>query len=346
MFDIITFGSATQDVFMGSRKFKVVDNNKFITGRGLCVPLGSKIHIEDVFFATGGCGANTSVTFARQGLKTAYCGQVGSDYGGAGIKKELKKNKVSLKLLKETNKWATAFSVILSLPETGRSILEYLGACHYLTKEDIPFNKLKAKWFYIGPLSGKSSCVLKPLVNFASRKKIKIAFNPGKTQLTKDLKILRSLLAKVDILILNQEEAALLTDLDFQEEDKIFQRLDKWVRGIVVMTKGPKGVKVSDGRNLYLAGIPKSGLADRTGAGDAFASGFVSGIIQKLGHRIFFKKDKLSLTPEIIKYAIQLGTANATSCLQEFGAVNGLLKKGEWGLWPRVRVKIIENSTK
>ncbi len=322
MYDIITFGSATLDVFMSSRKLKVVESEKFITKKGLCVPLGSKMHMDSVFFAMGGCGTNTAVTFARQGLKVAYLGQIGKDYPGQGVKDELTSQGVSLELLKEVDKWPTAFSVIISLPEVGRSILEKLGACHQLTKEDIPFENIKTKWFYVAPLSGESYKVFEPIINFASQNKIKIAVNPGKTQLEKDLETLRKLLNKIDILIVNQEEAARLTGLDFKKEKEIFQKLDEWVEGIVAMTKGPKGVTVSDGKDLYSAGIPESGLVDRTGAGDAFGSTFVAGYIAK----------------EDIAHAIQLATANATAVLQELGATKGLLKKDQWGPWEKVEV--------
>ena len=47
------------------------------------------------------------------------------------------------------------------------------------------------------------------------------------------------------------------------------------------------------------------------------------------------------LNKEAVHKAIQLGTANATSVLQKFGATNGLLKKGEWGSWEKVEVKKI-----
>jgi len=55
-------------------------------------------------------------------------------------------------------------------------------------------------------------------------------------------------------------------------------------------------------------------VVDRTGAGDSFASGFVSGFLQKNGD---------------IEYAIQLAIANSTACLTKLGAKNGLLEKGE-----------------
>jgi len=321
-YDVITFGSATQDVFMSSRKFQVVEEKKFITQKGLCVPLGSKMHMESVFFAMGGCGANCAITFANQGLKVAYCGQINKDPAGQVVKEELMKHGVSLEFLKETTKWHTAYSVIISLPGVERSILEYLGACHYLTQEDIPFDKLQAEWFYVGPLSGESYKVFKPVIDFAAQHKIKLAVNPGKTQLEAGLEDLRASLNKIDIFILNQEEAANLTGLDYQAEKEIFRQLDKWVEGIVVMTKGPEGVMVSDGKTLYSAGIPKSGLADRTGAGDAFGSAFVAAWIAK----------------QDIEYAIQLATANATACIQKVGAIEGCLKKGEWGKWEKVKV--------
>ncbi len=63
---------------------------------------------------------------------------------------------------------------------------------------------------------------------------------------------------------------------------------------------------------------------DRTGAGDAFGSAFVAVIIRG----------------GTIEEAIQLGTANATSTVQQIGAKNGLLKKGNWGPWEKVQVEI------
>lgn len=323
MYDVITFGSATQDVFMSSSKFQIVDDEKFDTNKGLCVSLGSKMHMDKVSFAMGGCGTNASVTFARQNLKTAYCGRIGKDFPGGGVKSELAEHGVHLDLLGEMEDFPTAFSVILSVPEVGRSILEKYGACHEFVEKDVPFDKLDTKWFYIASLSAKSHDILKPLMEFAFEKGIKIASNPAGSIKTKDhLEVLRSVLNKIDVLILNQEECAKLADVDFKEEQKIFKKLDKIVKGIAVMTKGPDGVVVSDNEYIYKAGIPKSGLVDRTGAGDAFGSAFVSGLIDK----------------DDIPHAIQLGTANATAVLQEMGAVNGLLKKDDWGSWEKVKV--------
>ncbi|MBU1177004.1 MAG: carbohydrate kinase family protein [Patescibacteria group bacterium] len=308
---------------MSSKKLQVVESEKFITKKGLCVPLGSKMKVDNVNFAMGGCGTNAAVTFARQESKTAYLGLIGNDYPGQMIKQELSVQGVSIDLLIETDKYPTAFSIILSLPGIGRSILKKLGACHEMTENDIPFDKIKTKWIYAGSLSGEAYKSLDSLFDFAVKNNIKIAASPvGQSQLGEGLKRTRALLDKIDVLILNQEEASLLTGVDFNKEEEIFKKLDELVKGIAIMTKGPEGVKVSDGEYYYSAGIPESGLVDRTGAGDAFSSAFLVGYIEK----------------NDISYAIQLGTANATSVLQEIGAINGLLKKGEWGQWDKVEV--------
>lgn len=334
MFDIITFGSATRDMFIISKNFQILKSDDFAMGKGLCVPSGSKIYIDDVVFASGGGATNSAATFALQDLKAACITKVGDDPGGNAILEELKKLGVNTGFIIKDEKLKTAYSVILSLPGAGgeRTILVYHGACHDLKKEEISWPELaRAKWFYISGLSGRSSDLFEPLINFAYEQKIKIAVNPGGDQLNLGIDKLQRLLNKIDIFILNKEEATKLTCLPYNEEREIFKRLDAWVKGIAVMSKGPEGVMVSDGRNIYSAGIPESGIVDRTGAGDAFGAGFVAGFIEQM---CLSAPDA-----ETIKHAIQLGTVNATATVQQLGAKNGLLKKGEWGLWKRVEVK-------
>ena len=41
MYDIITFGSAAQDIHLKSKAFKILNDNKdFATGQGICLPFG------------------------------------------------------------------------------------------------------------------------------------------------------------------------------------------------------------------------------------------------------------------------------------------------------------------
>ncbi len=322
MYDIVTFGSATQDIYLKSKKFLPVLGKNFSTGEGICLTLGSKVEMEDILFASGGGGTNTAATFANQGFKVAYCGTIGEDNFGNSIIDELKKNKIDTSLIKKTKSKPTNISIFLAYPGKDRTILVYRGASDVLEKKDIPWDRIKnAKWFYLAPFSGKLTAFTEDLVNFAKKNKIKVALNPGYNQLTLPKPILQRILNKVDILILNKEEASLLTKTSYKKEKEVFQKIDEITKGIAIMTKGQDGVVVSDGEYLYRADSLKLKGVDATGAGDSFGSGFVSGIIKK----------------NDIVFAIQLAMANSGYNITKWGAKAGLLKKGQ--KWKKVEVK-------
>ena len=314
MFDIITFGSASIDIHLKSDGFKILkNNNNFVAGDGICLNLGSKIDVEDIEFSSGGGGTNTAATFTKQGFKTAFCGAVGSDIAGKEIIEELKKIKINTGLILKTKERETNHSIVISSKGEDRTILVYRGASELLTGKKVPWNKLKTKWIYLAPLSGSLCDIFEALVDFAHKNKIKIAANPGNSQLSLPKEKLENILKKVDVLFLNQEEASILTKIPFAKEHEIFKKIDEICPGVAVMTKGGEGVVASDGKYLYRAEPYSDGIVvDTTGAGDSFASGFISDYIRHNGD---------------IEKAIQLGMANSKACLLEVGAKNGLLDK-------------------
>ena len=324
MYDVITFGAGSQDIYIKSKKFLPVSGKTFTTGQGICLALGSKVEVDDLFFSSGGGGTNTAATFVNQGLKTAWLGQVGDDCFGNLILAELKKLKIDANLIRKTKNKFTNTSVFLTYPGKDRTIMVYRGASDDLEKKDIPWQEIKnAEWFYLAPFSGKLAKLTEDLINFAKKNKIKVAWNPGYSQLKFPKPVLERILRKIDVLILNKEEAGELTKTPFRKEKEIFQKIDKITKGIVVMTKGGEGVTVSDGKYLYRAPslsavLPK--FVDATGAGDAFGSGFIAGLIQK----------------DDITFAIQLAMANSGYAITEWGAKSGLLKKGQ--KWPKTKV--------
>jgi len=323
MFDIVTFGSAARDIFLKSKTFQVSAGRRFSTGEGICLASGSKIDIDNIYFASGGGGTNTAATFALQGFEVAFCGMVGDDSVGKNIIEELNDFGVDTNNVFKTKLKSTNHSIILDPRNDERTILVYRGASGELPKEDIPLEKLQSKWFYLAPLSAKLSGSFEYLVNYAHDNNIKIAVNPGSRQLSLSVNKLKKILKNVDLFFLNKEEASKLTKIPYEKEREIFKKLDKIVSpGIVIMTKGPDGAVVSDGEFMYSAVAPRTKVIDTTGAGDAFASGFLSGLIQSNNN---------------IEYAIQLGMANSVSCIQKIGAKTGLLKKGQ--IFKKVKVR-------
>ena len=302
------------DIFIKSKDFKLIKNKDFLTGKGICFNLGSKIDITKIYFAFGGGGTNTAVTFANQGLNAAYCGSVGEDLAGKEIIQELESFGVDTKLIVTTKEKPTNHSIVITGLAQDRTILVYRGASESLKKNNISWKNLQTKWFYISPLSGELCNVFEDIIDFAVKNKIRVALNPGNCQLALPSKALKRALAKVDVLILNQEEASLLTKTPYSKEKEIFKKLDEICPGVVIMTKAEKGATISDGQYLYRAVASKVKVVDMTGAGDSFGSGFVSGFIHSDGD---------------IESALQLGVANSAACLRVLGAKAGLLKKTE-----------------
>ena len=319
-YDVVTFGSATLDVFLKTRNFSFRKEKKFLSQKAVCFPFGSKADINDLAFRTGGGGTNAGAALALQGLKTVYCGMIASDFSGSEILKDLKRFGVDSSLVFKTDKAPTNFSVIFSWGPD-RTAFVWRGASELLQWSNVPQDEIiKARWFYLAPFSGELVDLFEPLVNFAHKNKIRVFANLGNTQIDLGIKKLKPILKKIDIVLLNQEEASLLTKIAYQEEEKVFKKLDDWIDGLAIMTKGKGGVAASDGNYLYgVKSLPVK-IVEKTGAGDAFGSGFLSAIL-KGGD---------------IETALQLAVANAVSCIQELGAKQGLLKKGQ--TWEKVKV--------
>lgn len=307
-FDIITIGTATRDAFIKSKDFHVDPDHHVLGGKALVMPLGAKLEIPDIYFSTGGGATNAAVTFARQGFRAATIAMVGDDVSGTTIKKDLAKEGVSTAFICVSKK-PTAYSVLLEPLSGERTVLVYRGASELLKPRDIEWDTLKAKWLYISSLAGNIP-LLARLIAHAKKQGIQIAYNPGGKELLQKEKLM-PFLKSVHVLIANREEAVLITDVHHEDERELFQKWDALSPGINVLTDARKGVSVSDGRIFYHAGIfSEKQVVDRTGAGDAFGSGFVSSLIAH---------------PDDIGRAIRLGSANATAKVEGMGAKYGLL---------------------
>lgn len=320
-FDVITIGSATRDVFLNTPEFKDLKNTSAPGGEEICFPLGEKIEIKKIVFATGGSGTNHAVTFARQGYNTACIGIIGEDLIGEEVVKELKAESINTDLMQKHDDECTAYSTILVQDGGERTILSYKGEGQHFNAAEISFDDLEADWLMVGSLGGHIELFQKA-VAWAAGKGVKIAVNPGTKELQLGLETLKPLLKQCAIVSMNREEAAQLLGLTNQNEEEIFKSMDAVIDGIFVMTKGHEGVSVSDGQNIYSAGVPDSPVVERTGAGDAFVSGFTA---------------EYARSGDVAK-AIQLATANSSSVVTQYGSKAGILKKGDNGPWPLVDV--------
>jgi len=315
MFDIITVGSGLVDAFASTKLGEVRKDGKKL----IAYPVGSKILIKDLKFLIGGGGTNTAVSFSRLGFDVAYLGKIGSDKNGDEILGLLEKEKVKFIGVREG---VTGYSIILDSKEHNRTILTYKGASDKLKYREISLNKLKTKWFYFSSMLNDSLATLKDLIKFATWSDIKIAFNPSIYQIKEEPKAVKAILKKTDILIFNREEASLLIKRRYIED--LLECAYLLGPKVVCITDGKKDVYAYNGFLMYTLKPHDIKIKERTGAGDAFASGFVAG---------FIKKDNL-------EFALQLGLVNSENVVKYFGAKNKLLG------WKEALKKIEKNPGK
>ena len=308
MFDIITIGAATRDLFITSKKFKTKRDDSSPTDFDLVLPLGSKINLENIIFESGGGATNAAVTFARQRLKVSAMCRVGDDPGGKIIIESLEKEGVDSKLIIKESHDYTAYSIILVTGSGERTILVYRGASGHFPHHMLPKNRWDTKWIFISSLGGNVD-LLKKLVDWADNHEIKTAVIPGGGELAKGRKVLAPIFAKADVVIMNREEAADITGVEFDKKEKIVNKICLLTRGIGVITDAKNGATACDREFAYHIGTHGNPALDRTGAGDAFASGFVAGLIKY----------------ENVEGALELAADNASNVVNFFGAKKGIL---------------------
>ncbi len=316
MLDVLTIGTATRDVFLGGGLFHVLHDPEhlpragFPTGAAECFSLGSKIEVSDTTFAVGGGAANAAVTFARSGLSVAAAVRIGSDTAGRDVEKHLTREGVRVRSVIDPKR-ATAYSTILRAPGGERIVLVYRGASEVFSRAELAGAVRPSRWVYVAPGAIHPN-VLIPFLASLRNAGSKIAVNPSSFYLSLPKTKLLSLLRICDVVISNREEAALMTEVPYHDTKGIFKKFDELIPGIAVMTDGSRGAHVSDGTSVWSTGTFKERLVlDRTGAGDAFGSGFVSAIA----------------SGEEIGEAIRRGSANATSVIEAIGAEAGILSR-------------------
>ena len=300
---IVSIGAAVQDVFLQGKIFKPVKDHGELVNE---FELGTKNDIDGVVISTGGGATNASVTFARQGLNSWYMGRIGYDMAGKAVVEDLHNDDVNTSLVIHCEDVGTGYSTILLAPGGERTILTYRGASNSFDLQKKHFKNVKPDWFYVSSLSGDIDS-LEQIVNYAKDKKIKIAINPGKGELKQRARFIK-LLPHISLLSVNKDEIEML--LGTADLHSLLKKANELIE-IVVVTDGPSGSSVIDGKNIYKAGMYKDvPVIDRAGAGDAFCSGFVSQIA--LGNSI--------------EDAITFGSANSTSVVSKIGAKAGILK--------------------
>lgn len=311
--DVLSIGDIVTDAFI-----KLYDDQAHAYenehGKWLAMKYGTKLpydHVE-VLQAVGNA-ANAAVAFSRLGLTTGFVTNVGGDQEGRDMIAALNHEKVDHRFVRVNPDKKSNYHYVLWYKEE-RTILikheEYDYHWPHLQPNDIP------RWAYFSSISQHAMEYHDQIADWLERNPdVKLAFQPGTFQMEAGVERLQRIYARTEVIVLNREEAVLVSGGNYDDLHDLFNRLHQIGPKIVVITDGPDGAYASDGQNrfqmpLYPDPAPPK---ERTGAGDAFASTFVAALAKG----------------NTLEGALQWAPINSMSVVQQTGAQNGLLSEKE-----------------
>ena len=247
---------------------------------------------KDVLIIPGGSCANTLRGLSwllgsdSDVAQPIYIGAVGKDPYGTQFEEILGNHRVRPCLsFKET---PTGVSGIMVTPDHERTMFTYLGACRDLVMEDIEFDLIcSSEYIYMTGYmwdTENQKAVVKHAVTQARGCGIRIAFDLADpfVVLRYGTELIEWIPGNVDILFANKEELSMITGFgeqkDVDPETVLFAARE--LAEIIVMKTGSAGCMLSERGNITVVPGYRVNPLDTTSAGDAFAGGFLYGLIR------------------------------------------------------------------
>jgi len=241
---------------------------------------GRLVLVDDMQLHTGGCAANTAVGLVRMGIPTGIIGKVGSDAFGDFFRRAMEREGVETKGMVVDTSSHTSATMVMVHADGERSFIHYIGANAVLRPEDIDFDIIRparilhvAGAMIMAGLDGEQTALL---LKKAKEAGIITAMDTVWDTTGRWLELLKPSLPYVDYFVPSFEEAKMLAGKE--EPADVAQVLRAAGAKVVALKMGIKGCYVrSDHAELRLPAF-KVDTVDATGAGDAFAAGFLAGV--------------------------------------------------------------------
>jgi ribokinase len=256
--------------------------------------------VKEFKLSPGGSAANTICGLAKLGIRTGFIGAVGADREGKLLTKSLAKEGVDTSQVKVKPGAKTGLSICLSDENGKRSLYLLPGANSLLSLEDIDSDYLsQAKLCHLTSFVNESQLEMQEEIVKRLPPSVKLSLAPGAIYAAKGIDRLTPLLKRTNVLLINQSEIEQLTQENWQDGAR--RCFEKGCQVVAVtfgggtksgslknpmIFQGEKyaGYIFSSGEAYTIKTKPYKGkLIDATGAGDAFATGFLYGLLRGQG---------------------------------------------------------------
>jgi len=305
MFDIVTIGGATLDIFFQSSQFKLIEKDG---STALCEMYNEKLDVENAEISSGGAATNVAVALAKLGFSSSCITEIGDDVAGQTVMKDLTDAKVDVSQVVKVPGENTAISALLISQDGARTALVYRGASRMLEGTDVKWDTLQTKWIHLSSV-GNAELITRTLT-WCKEHQVPLSWNPGNWELER-IKSgeLKPDLSAVHVLFINRKEAGMVLGKDLTQESDWKSEWCIVGPHISIVTDGKNGGKYCVDGKCSEYSAKEVSVVQETGAGDAFASGCIAGLLKG----------------KTLVEAIEMGKEEAAAVVQQMGAKKGLL---------------------
>lgn len=243
---------------------------------------GKLVLVDQLELHSGGCAANTGVSLAKIGIPTGIIGKVGSDGLGDFMVGVLEKNGIDVRGVVRDPKVGTSGTMVMVHGDGERSFIHYLGANAALTEADVDFDLLKgakilhvAGSFLMPAIDGEPTAhVLKKAQEMGITTSLDTAWDSRGGWMT----VLKPCLQYLDYAVPSIEEARQVTG-QHDPADVAKVLMDNGVK-VVGLKMGEEGCYIRSADEEIRIPRFEVDAVDALGAGDAFAAGFLTGVLK------------------------------------------------------------------
>ncbi len=334
-FDLISVGDNATDAFI---KLSEAELNCDINRPEckICMRFAAKIPYESVTeVPAGGNSSNVVLGSAKLGLKTAYISNIGDDDNGKKTLAKLTVAGVDPTWVKQNTGVPTNYNYVLWYADDRTILVKHEN---YSNEWPLDNDQMSADWLYLSSVSDHDFSLHEKISAWLiAHPEVRLAFSPGTWQLKKGKEKLKDIYARTEIFFGNKQEAEKVVGEEFRsptsgelvrnatssEPEVVFRTSELKKLAEAVKSLGPKIVVITDGENgaycldnenkLWFMPTLNAQALERTGAGDGFASAFLSAIFYEQPTEI----------------ALAWGAVNASSVVAQIGPHAGQLTREE-----------------
>lgn len=286
----------------------------------VCAPVprvpqaGGLVMTDAISLAIGGCASNVAVDLARLGRKAVVVGRVGNDMPGRFVRDELAAAGVETTHLVESA-GQTSSTLVINVQNEDRRFIHAFGANGLFDGSEIaPALVGSAKVLYLGGfclMPRLAAARVAELFRLAREAHVPTVLDVVIPDPQNGREPLAAVLPWTDVFLPNVDEGRQLTGLtDPLEQARAFRAAGA---GTVVVTCGGDGAVLVNADETLRAGRFAVEFVDGTGSGDAFAAGYISGLIDGLP----------------AARCLEIGSALGASCVRRAGATTGVFTRAE-----------------